>query len=236
VSVTGEVPRIATAPGVSPELSDAPPTESLVEAYRQMAHTHERRSVDPVIRALDVVISATALIACAPVLLVAALAVACTGRPILYRGLRAGQAGRLYTMYKFRTLRRDAEARMAGLYGAPLTQVTADEQTAVGRILRATKIDELPQLINVLRGDMSMVGPRPVRPAFFEELIHEIPAYWQRLVVRPGITGFAQLRLGREESWAQKLAHDNEWIADRSVSLYLSAIWSTALSLVRRGS
>jgi lipopolysaccharide/colanic/teichoic acid biosynthesis glycosyltransferase len=222
-------------PAVPAELSDAPPTEDLVEQYRHMAHTHERRAVDPVLRALDVVISGTALVVLSPVLLVAALAVLTTGRPVLYRGLRAGQAGRLYTMYKFRTLRRDAEARMTGLYGPALTKVTGDEQTRVGRVLRATKIDELPQLINVLRGDMSMVGPRPVRPAFFEELIHEIPAYWQRLVVRPGITGFAQLRLGREESWAEKLAHDIEWIADRSVALYFQAIWLTALSLVRRG-
>ena len=76
----------------------------------------------------------------------------------------------------------------------------------------------MPQLWNVLRGDMAVVGPRPIRPAFFTELCQEIPQYWQRLVVRPGVTGFAQTRVTREESWANKLAHDMEYIADRSVS------------------
>ena len=75
----------------------------------------------------------------------------------------------------------------------------------------------MPQLWNVLRGDMAIVGPRPIRPAFFAELCREIPQYWQRLVVRPGVTGFAQTRMTREESWADKLAHDMEYIADRSV-------------------
>jgi lipopolysaccharide/colanic/teichoic acid biosynthesis glycosyltransferase len=96
-------------------------------------------------------------------------------------------------------------------------------------MLRATKVDELPQLWNVVRGDMSIVGPRPIRPKFFEDLCLEIPAYWQRLVVRPGVTGFAQLRLGREESWAEKLAHDFEFIADRSVGLYLDVVVKTSL-------
>ena len=84
-------------------------------------------------------------------------------------------------------------------------------------MLRFTHLDELPQLWNVLRGDMSVVGPRPIRPAFFEELCEQIPQYWQRLVVEPGMTGFAQLRMTRETSWSEKLAHDLEYIADRSV-------------------
>jgi lipopolysaccharide/colanic/teichoic acid biosynthesis glycosyltransferase len=105
--------------------------------------------------------------------------------------------------------------------------LTAGETTRVGRRLRAAKLDELPQLYNVLRGDMSLVGPRPIRPAFFLELCHGIPAYWQRLVVRPGITGLAQLRLSREMTWAEKLVHDLEYIADRSVGLYLAILVQT---------
>jgi lipopolysaccharide/colanic/teichoic acid biosynthesis glycosyltransferase len=81
---------------------------------------------------------------------------------------------------------------------------------------------------------MSIVGPRPIRPAFFEELCAEIPQYWQRLVVRPGLTGFAQTRMGREESWAEKLAHDLEYIADRSVGLYLRVVLATAWRVLRR--
>jgi lipopolysaccharide/colanic/teichoic acid biosynthesis glycosyltransferase len=80
----------------------------------------------------------------------------------------------------------------------------------------------------VLRGDMSFVGPRPIRPRFFAELAHDLPAYWQRLVVRPGLTGFAQVRRGYETSMAEKLAHDLEWIADRSVRLYLRTVVVTA--------
>jgi lipopolysaccharide/colanic/teichoic acid biosynthesis glycosyltransferase len=79
---------------------------------------------------------------------------------------------------------------------------------------------------------MSLVGPRPIRPPFFEELCHEVPAFWQRLVVRPGLTGLAQLRMSREMSWAEKLAHDVEFIADRSVRLYLAVIAETAAKVL----
>ena len=81
--------------------------------------------------------------------------------------------------------------------------------------------------LNVLIGDMSLVGPRPIRPRFFQELAGELPVYWQRLVVRPGLTGFAQVRRGYETSMAEKLAHDLEWIADRSIRLYLRTLVAT---------
>jgi lipopolysaccharide/colanic/teichoic acid biosynthesis glycosyltransferase len=81
---------------------------------------------------------------------------------------------------------------------------------------------------------MSIVGPRPIRPAFFAELCDEIPQYWQRLVVRPGLTGFAQTRMGREPSWAEKLAHDLEYVADRSVGLYLRVVAATGWRVVRQ--
>jgi lipopolysaccharide/colanic/teichoic acid biosynthesis glycosyltransferase len=101
-------------------------------------------------------------------------------------------------------------------------------------VLRATQLDELPQLYNVLRGDMSIVGPRPIRPVFFEELVTDIPQYWQRLVVRPGLTGFAQLRMERDTTWAEKLAHDLEYLADRSVRLYLRIVMETARRILHR--
>jgi len=97
-----------------------------------------------------------------------------------------------------------------------------------------TQLDEVPQLFNVLKGDMSIVGPRPIRPVFFEALCEEIPAYWQRLVIRPGLTGFAQVRMGREETWAEKLAHDLEYIADRSISLYMRIAFGTALRVIKQ--
>jgi lipopolysaccharide/colanic/teichoic acid biosynthesis glycosyltransferase len=81
---------------------------------------------------------------------------------------------------------------------------------------------------------MSFVGPRPIRPRFFAELAHDLPAYWQRLVVRPGLTGFAQVRGGYETSMADKLSHDLEWIADRSVPLYLRTLFGTGLRVLRQ--
>ncbi len=154
--------------------------------------------------------------------------------PVLYRGWRVGRGGHLFQMLKFRTLAPDAEQRLGPYLGPELTQLTQHEVSRVGRPLRASRLDELPQLFNVLRGDMSLVGPRPIRPAFFEELCISIPEYWQRLVVRPGVTGLAQLRLTREMTWAEKLAHDLEYIADRSVRLYLSVIATTIWLLAVR--
>jgi lipopolysaccharide/colanic/teichoic acid biosynthesis glycosyltransferase len=137
-------------------------------------------------------------------------------------------------MYKLRTLRSGAEERLGPYYGEELSRRTLGELTPAGRALRRLKLDELPQLWNVLRGDMSLVGPRPIRPAFFEELCRTIPAYWQRLVVRPGVTGLAQLRLSREMTWDEKLAHDFEYIADRSPALYMEVILQTAALVARR--
>jgi lipopolysaccharide/colanic/teichoic acid biosynthesis glycosyltransferase len=138
-------------------------------------------------------------------------------------------------MYKFRTLRPDAEQRLGPYLGEELSRRTEEEVTRVGRVLRKVHLDEVPQLWNVLRGEMAVVGPRPIRPAFFTELCEEIPQYWQRLVVRPGVTGFAQTRMTREESWADKLAHDMEYIADRSVGLYFSVLLATVAKVLGRG-
>lgn len=216
----------------------APPEDhsSLVEQYATMAHAFQARPVDHLLRLLDVTLAGGGLLVSAPVMLAvgAALKLSSPGAPVLYRGWRVGRGGHLFHMLKFRTLAPDAEQRLGPYLGPELTQLTQGEVTRIGRALRASKLDELPQLINVVRGDMSLVGPRPIRPAFFEELCVDIPQYWQRLVVRPGVTGLAQLRLTREMSWAEKLAHDLEYIADRSVRLYLSVIATTAWLMVVR--
>ena len=151
-----------------------------------------------------------------------------SGRPLFYRGERVGRGGRVFEMLKFRTLRRNAEERLGPYLGEELVHRTREETTAIGGWLRATQLDEIPQLWNVVRGDMSLVGPRPIRPRFFAALVEELPAYWQRLVVRPGLTGFAQVRRGYETSMADKLAHDLEWIADRSLRLYFRTLATTA--------
>jgi lipopolysaccharide/colanic/teichoic acid biosynthesis glycosyltransferase len=203
--------------------------DSLITSYRRLAlEGQARRLVDLELRVLDLLLATFFFAAALPLMAIVAAAIALTsGRPILYRGDRIGRGGRVFHMLKFRTLRPDAESRLGPYYGEELTRRTRDEVTRLGRWLRATQLDELPQLWNVLRGDMSFVGPRPIRPRFFEELAHDLPAYWQRLVVRPGLTGLAQTRMGREEAWAEKLAHDLEYIADRSMPLYLRTVVAT---------
>jgi lipopolysaccharide/colanic/teichoic acid biosynthesis glycosyltransferase len=226
--------RGGAAPLTGAIVAEAPPSplaehESLVQQYAAMAHAFEPRPVDHVLRLLDIVIAGTCAVPAAAIGLAIALVLKMTSPrgPALYRGWRVGRSGHLFQMLKFRTLAPDAEDRLGPFLGAELTKRTRTETNAVGRILRASKLDELPQLYNVLKGDMSIVGPRPIRPTFFGELCEEIPEYWQRLVVRPGVTGLAQLRLTREMTWAEKLAHDLEYIADRSPGLYLSVIATT---------
>ena len=201
----------------------------------QLASETPRRDRDRALRALDVVFALLFSAVALPFGIGVALGIlVTTGRPVLYRGERVGRAGRIFTMLKFRTLAPDAESRLGGYLGPELVERTRGEVTRLGRWLRATQLDELPQFWNVLRGDMSFVGPRPIRPRFFEELAAELPAYWQRLVVRPGLTGLAQVRRGYETSMSEKLAHDLEWIADRSVRLYLRTLWSTGWRVLRQ--
>jgi lipopolysaccharide/colanic/teichoic acid biosynthesis glycosyltransferase len=207
-----------------------------LDRFIALAGDGESRSVDPILRALDMLISTAFLLVLSPLLALTALAIVLTsGRPLFYHGARVGRGGRLFFMYKFRTLKPDAEDRLGPYLGEELTRRTEEEVTRIGRALRKVHLDEVPQLWNVLRGDMAVVGPRPIRPAFFTELCREIPQYWQRLVVRPGVTGFAQTRMTREESWADKLAHDMEYIADRSVSLYISVLLATVPKVLGRG-
>jgi lipopolysaccharide/colanic/teichoic acid biosynthesis glycosyltransferase len=203
-----------------------------------MAHAFQPRPVDRALRLLDILIAAFLALLTAPVslLIAAALKLSAPRAHVLYRGWRVGRGGHLFQMLKFRTLAPDAEERLGPFLGAELIELTEHEVSALGRILRPSKLDELPQLLNVLRGEMSLVGPRPIRPVFFGELSVAIPEYWQRLVVRPGVTGLAQLRLTREMTWAEKLAHDLEYIADRSVKLYLTVVATTAWLMVARPS
>ena len=209
--------------------------DTFIRGYRQLALETPQRPRDRILRGLDLLLSTLFLVVALPVALVITLVVLLTsGRPILYRGERVGRGGRIFTMFKFRTLNADAEERLGPYLGEELVRRTQQEFTTIGKWLKATQLDEIPQFINVLRGDMSLVGPRPIRPVFFEELARDLPAYWQRLTVRPGLTGLAQVRRGYETSMAEKLAHDLEWIADRSVRLYLRTVWATGWRVIRQ--
>ncbi len=210
--------------------------ETLATRYSQLAEeSPDRRGVDRALRSLDILFSASFLLVSLPITVLVVPAILLTsGTPIFYRGERVGRSGRVFQMLKFRTLRRGAESRLGPYLGPELVARTSAEYAPIGRWLRATQLDEIPQLWNVLNGDMSLVGPRPIRPRFFEELAEDIPAYWQRLVVRPGLTGFAQVRKGYATSWADKLAHDLEYIADRSVLLYLRTLVATGWRVLRQ--
>jgi lipopolysaccharide/colanic/teichoic acid biosynthesis glycosyltransferase len=209
--------------------------DSLVTGYRRLASDAAHRRIDFELRVLDVVFAVFfGVLLLTPSLVIALILRVTSGSPVLYRGERVGRGGRFFPMLKFRTLRPGAEQRIGQYLGEELVRQTEAELTTVGRWLKASQLDEIPQLWNVLRGDMSLVGPRPIRPRFFAELATELPAYWQRLVVRPGLTGFAQVRRSYETSMAEKLAHDLEWIADRSVRLYVRTLFMTALRVLRQ--
>ena len=178
-------------------------------------------------RALDIVLSLSALIVCLP--LFAAVAIATwieSGRPILFRQERTGLRGRSFNMLKFRSMFSDAEKE------GP-RWATADDSriTKVGRWIRKYRIDELPQAINVLRGEMSIVGPRPERPHFVSMLEEQIPFYGLRHSVRPGITGWAQVRYqygGSIEETKTKLEYDLFYIKHLSILLDLAVLFETA--------
>src|SRR5262249_53307625 len=215
---------------VAAELED-----TLVGGYRRLAAETPRRRIDIELRALDLLFATVFGLILLPVLAVIAFAILLTcGRPVLYRGERVGRGAHFFTMLKVRTLRRDAESRLGPYLGEEPVRRPQAEYRRIGRWLKASQLDEIPQLWNVLRGDMSFVGPRPIRARFFAELAGDLPAYWQRLVVRPGLTGFAQVRRGYETSMAEKLAHDLERVADRSGTLYLRTLLLTGWRVLRQ--
>ncbi|TWU60727.1 putative undecaprenyl-phosphate N-acetylgalactosaminyl 1-phosphate transferase [Rubripirellula tenax] len=155
------------------------------------------------------------------------------GRPIFYRQVRVGKDGNLFKIWKFRTMRHNAEE----FSGAVWSSADDPRVTALGRWLRRTHIDELPQFLNVLAGNMNLVGPRPERPEFVERLSQEVPGYHHRIQVHPGITGLAQLRLGYDESLAgvpKKLDYDLEYIRRTNFVGDLSLISKTLTYITRQ--
>jgi len=187
-------------------------------------------------RVVDVAACATGLIVLAPVLAVIALIVKLDSRgPAFYRQERMGRFGRLFGMYKFRTMVVDAEAS-----GPVWAALGADPRmTRVGRVLRRTHLDELPQLINVLRGEMSLVGPRPERPTFVTELNREIPWYDQRLLIKPGMTGLAQVHYRYDQSVEdvrRKLRFDLLYVKRMCLALDARILaWTVLVVLTGRG-
>jgi lipopolysaccharide/colanic/teichoic acid biosynthesis glycosyltransferase len=177
---------------------------------------------------MDVGFAVVLMVLTAPLVLFAAVAVKLnSGGPVFYSQTRLGRGGRPYTIYKIRTMTHNCESQSGVCWST-----SGDPRiTAVGRFLRRTHIDELPQLWNVLRGDMSMVGPRPERPEFVPKLASAIAGYRERLMVRPGVTGLAQVQLPPDtdlNSVRRKLAFDLYYIQNASLWLDLRLILATA--------
>lgn len=180
-------------------------------------------------RAMDVLLALLALLITIPLCVVLPIVIKLSSPgPVFYRQERVGWQGRRFTILKFRSMQQDAEAGGHAMWA----QESDTRVTAVGRFMRRYRLDELPQLLNVLKGDMSMVGPRPERPEFIGRLSRDVPYYTYRLAVKPGITGWAQVmfRYGATvEDAAEKLQYDLYYI--KHMSLRLDAL--IALKTIR---
>lgn len=181
-------------------------------------------------RVADMLSGASGLLVLSPFLLTVAAAIKLTSRgPALYSQKRTGKDGKIFKIYKFRTMVKDAEKKTGPVWA----KKNDPRLTILGKFLRDSKIDELPQLINVVKGDMSLVGPRPERPYFTDMFLEIVPGYARRLEVLPGITGLAQLENGYDETPAdviRKLCFDVTYIKNMSlftdIRLLLRTFWS----------
>ena len=195
-----------------------------------------RKLTRAVKRGVDVVLAVVGMVLAAPLMALTAIAVRLdTPGPVVYAQERIGEHGRKFMVYKFRSMRTDAERG-----GTPIWARDKDDRiTRVGRIIRLTRLDEIPQLWNVLRGDMSFVGPRPERPFFVEQLAEAIPFYRQRHAVKPGITGWAQVRYrygASIEDAREKLRYDLYYIKHMSIIFDLTIVFDTVkVILLRKG-
>lgn len=228
------VPKPHVAQEIPVRSEDSKPRQG-VRASKVGRHTQIRpfgplcyRWYLPCKSAVDFLLALGLLMLTAPVVLLAAALVKLTSKgPAVYTQTRVGQYGRHFTIFKLRTMVNDCESLTGPRWALP-----GDPRiTLVGQLLRKTHIDELPQLVNVLRGDMSLIGPRPERPEFLPTLEREVPAYRDRLAVRPGLTGLAQLQLEADtdiDSVRRKLAHDLYYIQQLSPWLDFRILICTA--------
>lgn len=184
-------------------------------------------------RVVETILTSMLLLLTLPVMaIVAALVRLTSAGPAIYTQRRTGLRGREFSLHKFRSMMVNCEAQTGAVWA------TKDDPrvTWLGAILRETHLDELPQLFNVLRGEMALVGPRPERPEIIAQLVGDLPQYLERLEVRPGVTGLSQIFLGPDynlEDVRRKLCVDRFYIANRSISLDLRIILVTALKMVK---
>jgi exopolysaccharide biosynthesis polyprenyl glycosylphosphotransferase len=198
--------------------------------FQYIMHPNYRSSPPASKRALDLAVALVAVVFAVPLMLAMALLIRRDGGPILFRQVRIGEGGRPFTVYKLRTMR-------MGVSSAAAQWADADDPrvTRIGRLLRRTHLDEFPQLLNVLKGEMSIVGPRPEQPEFVDRLERWMPFYTRRHLLKPGITGWAQVRCGYAGSdfgSAWKLCHDLYYLKHRSMALDLVILGETFRTLI----
>lgn len=174
-------------------------------------------------RSIDLLASIIALIILFPLMIIVAIVIKIESPgPVIYKQLRLGQFNREFYIYKFRSMVNNAEQN------GPVWAKTNDVRiTKIGRFLRLSRIDELPQLVNVIMGDMSLIGPRPERKYFIEKFTQETPDFLYRTLVKPGITGLAQVNGGYELSPEQKLEKDLEYIRQMNLKLEVMIVLKT---------
>jgi exopolysaccharide biosynthesis polyprenyl glycosylphosphotransferase len=184
---------------------------------------------------MDILCAGIGLVLAAPLMLGAYIAIRITSTgPVLYHQQRVGKNGQVFTVHKFRSMRVDAEAASGPVWAS---KAGDPRVTPIGSLLRRSRLDEVPQLWNVLKGDMSFVGPRPERPEFVASLTNQIPFYGQRHIVRPGLTGWAQVCYtygATTEDALQKLQYDLYYIKNLSLSLDVFIIFETVKTVVLR--
>jgi exopolysaccharide biosynthesis polyprenyl glycosylphosphotransferase len=202
--------------------------------FMALVHLYRRPYPRLVKRAFDIAVAAVGLLITAPLLAIVSLAIyASRSGPVFFRQLRLGEAGRTFEILKFRTMVKEAEGDGVAVWA----QEDDPRVTRVGQVLRRTRVDELPQLWNVLRGEMSVVGPRPERPEFLKLLEEAVPFWTRRNLVKPGITGWAQIRRGYAsdvKGTAEKLSYDLYYLKYRSF-LFDLAIVSRTVAIVLTG-
>ncbi|HEX2086424.1 MAG TPA: sugar transferase, partial [Solirubrobacteraceae bacterium] len=195
--------------------------------FQWIVHPKYRAKALPGERALDLLVAGVAGIVALPLLAIFAVIIKRDGGPLLFKQVRIGEGGRPFTIYKLRTMREGTNTEWA----------TADDArvTRIGRFLRKSHLDELPQVLNVLRGEMSVVGPRPEQPGFVDRLEQVVPFYQRRHLMKPGLTGWAQVRCGYAGSdigSAWKVCHDLYYLKHRSIALNLVILGETIRTLV----
>ena len=182
-------------------------------------------------RILQIVFCSIVLIILSPVILIISIAIKFSSKgPILYKGKRLGKDRKIFIMYKFRTMYEDTESKV----GARLIKEDEGHITKVGKVIRLLKLDELPQFINVIKGDMNLIGPRPLRPELYEKYALKYPKYSERFKVKPGISGLAQVRRGYYIEPNNKLRYDLLYIKNRSLGLDLKIAIYTFFLIIQK--